>query len=56
MSVHAWENEVHEFREDVNDYSMCLCGIPQLAHDYAMGTRSLLRAVFMAQADEEATP
>jgi len=52
MSVHTWENEVHEFREDVNDYSMCLCGIPTFDHETAM----LLRAVFMAQADEEPQP
>ena len=26
------EREAHEFREDVNDYSMCMCGIPALTH------------------------
>jgi hypothetical protein len=28
-----WMDEYHEFREDVADYSMCLCGIPVLYHD-----------------------
>ena len=51
MSIRAWENDVHEFHEDVSDYSMCLCGIPALTHETAM----LLKAVFMAQADEEPT-
>lgn len=23
----------HEFREDVEDYSMCRCGVPALTHD-----------------------
>lgn len=23
----------HEFTEDVDDYSMCVCGIPALTHD-----------------------
>ena len=27
------EREAHEFREDVNDYSMCECGIPAIGHD-----------------------
>jgi len=26
----------HEFREDVNDYSMCMCGIPAITHDAVM--------------------
>jgi hypothetical protein len=26
----------HDFTEDVNDYSMCLCGIPSTYHDAAM--------------------
>jgi len=26
------EREAHEFREDVEDYSMCVCGMPALGH------------------------
>lgn len=27
-----WMDEPHEFREDGNDYSMCLCGVPSDYH------------------------
>lgn len=27
------EEPVHEFTEDINDYSMCICGVPQMTHD-----------------------
>lgn len=30
---------VHEFDEDVNDYSMCTCGIPAAIHEQFMGVR-----------------
>jgi len=26
-------DELHEFHEDGNDYSVCLCGIPALYHE-----------------------
>jgi hypothetical protein len=29
-------SDPHEFREDVNDYSMCTCGIPAITHDAVM--------------------
>jgi hypothetical protein len=29
----AWMDELHEFRENHNDGSMCLCGIPGTYHD-----------------------
>lgn len=25
-------NPPHEFDEDVNDYSMCMCGVPAMSH------------------------
>jgi hypothetical protein len=27
-----WMDQVHEYREDVSDYSMCLCGVPLYYH------------------------
>lgn len=27
-----WMDEPHEFREDVYDMSMCLCGVPAMVH------------------------
>lgn len=29
----AWMDRFHEFREDLNDCSMCACGIQALYHD-----------------------
>ena len=31
---------IHEFTEDVNDYSMCRCGIPATVHDAVMNMRA----------------
>lgn len=28
----SWMDKPHEFREDVDDYSMCRCGVPALTH------------------------
>lgn len=33
MSRPAWMDQPHEFRENRNDYSMCLCGVPADGHD-----------------------
>jgi hypothetical protein len=33
MARRAWMDKPHEFRENVNDGSMCLCGIPAYYHD-----------------------
>jgi hypothetical protein len=30
----------HEFHEDVNDASMCICGIPAITHDRAMAPQT----------------
>lgn len=37
----------HEFNENVNDASMCVCGIPALTHDLVMD-----RAAARAEVDE----
>ncbi len=33
------ERLAHEFTENINDASMCICGIPALTHDAAMASR-----------------
>jgi len=35
-------DEPHEFREDVDDYSMCVCGVPADVHaDVEIGRRDV---------------
>lgn len=33
MTRPAWMDQPHEFRENGNDASMCLCGVPANEHD-----------------------
>lgn len=33
MTHHAWKDRPHKFREDVDDASMCVCGVPVLTHE-----------------------
>lgn len=35
MSRPGWMDRPHEFREDVDDCSMCVCGVPADVHDRA---------------------
>jgi hypothetical protein len=32
MSRPAWMDRPHEFHEDVDDCSMCVCGVPAMHH------------------------
>lgn len=32
MTRPVWMDRPHEFREDVDDYSMCVCGVPADVH------------------------
>lgn len=33
MTRPAWMDRPHEFREDVDDASTCVCGVPALTHE-----------------------
>ena len=33
MTRPVWMDRPHEFREDADDYSMCVCGVPADVHD-----------------------